>query len=52
MNVDAVEERPGDLGDVALNHGRGTHALAGFVIEVTARLRVSSLLNLTCFICQ
>ena len=36
MDVDAVEERAGDLGDVALDHGRGAHALARLVVEVAA----------------
>jgi hypothetical protein len=36
MNIDAVEQQAGDFSDVALNHWRSTHALAGFVIEVTA----------------
>uniref|UniRef100_E6PYE2 Uncharacterized protein n=1 Tax=mine drainage metagenome TaxID=410659 RepID=E6PYE2_9ZZZZ len=36
MNVDAVEQRAGDFGDVALDHGRGTHAFAGLVVEVSA----------------
>jgi hypothetical protein len=36
VNVDAIEKRAGDLGDIALNHGRGTHALAGLVVEEAA----------------
>src|SRR6202020_968194 len=36
MNVDAIEQRPGDFGDIALNHGRRAHALAGLVVEVSA----------------
>ncbi len=36
MDIDAVEERAGDLGDVALDHGRGAHALARFVVEIAA----------------
>ena len=36
VDVDAVEERARDLGDVALDHGRGTHAVAGLVVEVAA----------------
>ena len=37
VNVDAVEQRPGDFGHVALDHGRGAHALARLVVEVAAR---------------
>ena len=36
VDVDAVQQRAGDLGDVALDHGRGTHALARLVVEVAA----------------
>ena len=36
MNVDAVQQRAGDLGDVALDHRRGAHALARLVVEVAA----------------
>ena len=36
MNVNAVQQRAGDFGDVALDHGRRTHALAAFVVEVAA----------------
>ena len=36
VDVDAVEERAADFGDVALDHGRGAHALAGLVVEVAA----------------
>src|SRR5450432_2294065 len=36
VDVDAVEERAGDFGDVALDHGRGAVALAGGVAEVAA----------------
>ncbi len=36
MDVDAVEKRAADLGDVALDHGRGAHTFAGFVVEVAA----------------
>ena len=52
MYIDAIEQWTGDLGDVALDHGRSAHALTGLVVEVTAGLRVSSLLNPTCFICR
>jgi hypothetical protein len=46
VDVDAVEQRAGNLGYVALNHGRGAEALARLVIEVAAGLRVSLSLNL------
>ena len=36
MNIDAVEQRAGDLGHVALDHGRRAHALARLVVEVAA----------------
>ena len=36
VDVDAVEQRAADLGDVALDHGRGAHAVAGLVVEVAA----------------
>ena len=36
MDVDAVEQRAGDLGHVALDHGRRAHALARLVVEVAA----------------
>ena len=36
MNIDAVQERAGDLGNVALDHGRGAHALARLVVEEAA----------------
>ena len=36
VDVDAVEQRAADFGDVALDHGRGAHALAGLVVEVAA----------------
>jgi len=36
VDVDAVEQRARDFRDVALDHGRGTHAVAGFVVEVAA----------------
>ncbi len=36
MDIDAVEQRAGDLGDVALDHGRGAHALARLVVEISA----------------
>jgi hypothetical protein len=36
VDVDAVEQRAGDLADVALDHGRGTHAVARLVVEVAA----------------
>ena len=36
VDVDAVEEGAADFGDVALDHGRGAHALAGLVVEVAA----------------
>jgi hypothetical protein len=36
MNIDAVEQRAGDFGHVALDHGRRTHALARLVVEVAA----------------
>jgi hypothetical protein len=36
VDVDAVEQRAGDFGHVALDHGRSAHALAGFVVEVAA----------------
>jgi hypothetical protein len=52
MYIDAIEQWTGDLGDVALDHGRSAHALTGLVVEVTAGLRVSSLLNPASFICQ
>src|ERR1700755_765261 len=35
MNIDAVEERAGDLGDVALDHRWSAEALARFVIEIS-----------------
>src|ERR1035441_154238 len=40
MYVDAVEQGSADLADVALDHGRGAHALAGLVVEVAAGSRV------------
>src|SRR5690348_10442101 len=40
VNVDAVEKRAGDFGDVALNHGRRAAAFAGGIAEVAARARV------------
>ena len=43
MYVDAVEQRAGDLADVALDHRRSTHALARLVIKISARSRVISL---------
>jgi hypothetical protein len=46
VDVDAVEERAADFADVALDHGRSTHAVAGFVVEVAAGLRVISVPNL------
>jgi hypothetical protein len=45
MDIDAVEQRPGDFSHVALDHGLGAMTFTGTVIEVTARLRVTSLLN-------
>ena len=36
VDVDAVEQRAGDFGHVALDHGRGAHALARLVVEVAA----------------
>jgi hypothetical protein len=36
VNVDAVEQRAGDFGHVALDHGRRAHALARLVVEVAA----------------
>ena len=36
VNVDAIEQRAGDLGHVALDHRRRTHALARLVVEVAA----------------
>jgi hypothetical protein len=52
MDIDAVEQWAGDLGDIALDHGGCTHALAGFVVEVATGARVVSLLNLLCSICR
>jgi hypothetical protein len=43
VDVDAVEQRAADLGDVTLDHRRGAHAFAGLVIEVAAGSRVISL---------
>ena len=40
MDIDAVEQWAGDLGDVALDHGRSAAALAGAVIEVAAGARI------------
>src|SRR5450631_4493117 len=42
MYVDAVEQWPGDFADVALDHGRRTHALARLVIKISARTRIHS----------
>src|ERR1700739_2969968 len=35
MDIDSVEQRTGDLGDIALDHGRRAHALARFVVEIS-----------------
>ena len=40
VDVDAVEQRPGDLRDVALDHRRRAHALARLVVEIAARTRI------------
>jgi hypothetical protein len=45
VDVDAVEQGAADFADVTLDHGRGTHALAGLVVEVAAGLRVISVPN-------
>src|SRR5439155_17255883 len=45
VNIDAVEQRPGNLRDVPLDNRRCAVALASSVIEISARLRVLSLLN-------
>ena len=37
VNVDAIHERTGNLGDVALDHRRGALAIAGAVIVESAR---------------
>src|SRR5579885_70092 len=40
VDIDAVEQRPGNFRDVALNHRRGTGALARRIVEEPARARV------------
>jgi len=40
VDVNTVHEWTGDLGDVALDHGRGAHALAALVVEVATRAGV------------
>src|SRR5580704_15063289 len=40
MNIDAIEQRSADFGNVALDHGRGAEALARLVVEVAARAGV------------
>lgn len=35
MNIDAVEERPGDFGDVPLDHGWGAEAFPRLVVEIS-----------------
>ena len=40
MDVDAVEQRPGNLRNVTLDHGRRAVALAGGVAEIAARTRI------------
>jgi hypothetical protein len=52
VDVDAVQERSGDFGDVALDERRGAVAFARFVVEVAARARVISLLPLPSCICR
>jgi len=45
MNVNAIQQRPGDFSDIALNYRRRAQALVRFVVEETAGLRVSSSLT-------
>lgn len=41
VNVDAIEQRAGNLGDIALDDRRGALTFAGAVVEVSARLRLA-----------
>ena len=50
VNVDAVEQRAGDLGDVALDHRRGAHAFARFVVEVSAGASLRCLFAISHFV--
>jgi hypothetical protein len=47
VDIDAIEQRAGDLAHVALNHGLGAMTFARAVIEIAALLWVTSLLNVT-----
>lgn len=49
--VDTVQQPPGDSQHIALHHCRRALAFPTLVIEVTARTRVSSLLNEILSIC-
>jgi hypothetical protein len=40
MDVDAVEQRPGDLGDITLDHGLRAMTFARLVVEEPARTRI------------
>src|SRR6266478_4414642 len=52
MNVNPVHQRAGNLLHVALNHRLRATAFTGTVVEKSARLRVTSLLNESSFICR
>ncbi len=40
MDIDAIEKRSGNLGDVALDHGRSALASTRGIAEETARTRI------------
>jgi hypothetical protein len=52
VDIDAVQQRAADLGDIALDHGLRAVALAAAVVEISAGMRVTLLLRyLACCIC-
>jgi hypothetical protein len=52
VDIDAIEQWPGNLRDVTLDEGRRARTLARGVVEKAARVRVSLLLNDILSICH
>jgi hypothetical protein len=52
MDIDPVEQRSGDFGDIALDHRRRAKTFVRFVVEIATGTRVISLLQLPCSICR
>jgi hypothetical protein len=51
MNIDPVQQRPGNFRHAALDHRLSGMAIARAVVEISAWRRVLSLLKVSLFIC-